>query len=110
MEGQDVAYFASNAVSEPRNWREALGSEIWKKAMATEWDVILSKDTVQVVNREPGMWPIRCKWVFRWKAHELRAKARVVVLGFLQDTSNLETYASTASYQSIRLIIHKAAL
>lgn len=27
--------------------------------MATEWDVILSKDTVEVVNREPGMRPIR---------------------------------------------------
>ena len=110
VEGQDVAYSASNTVSEPKNWRQALQSEIWKKAMMTEWEAILSKDTVEAVVRKPVMRPIRCKWVFRWKAHELRAKARVVVLGFLQDTSNLETYAPTASYQSIRLIIHKAAL
>lgn len=110
VEGEDVSFFASSAVTEPRNSSEALKSETWKDAMRTEWDAILSKDTVEVVKRTQGMRPIRCKLVFRWPAHEFRAKARVIVLRLLQDTFDLDTYAPTASYQSIRLIIHKAAL
>ena len=109
MEGEEEANLAES-VSEPRNWREASNNKLWREAMKTEWNAILENDTVEVVQRTAGMKPIRCRWIFKWKAHELRAKARVVVLGFMQDTEHLETFAPTAAHQSIRLIVHKAAL
>ena len=108
-EGNDQANLAES-VSEQKNWREALKSKLWRDAMTTEWNAILEKGTVTAVTRTQNMRPIRCRWIYKWKAHELRAKARVVVLGFMQDVEEQETFAPTAAYQSIRLIVHKAAL
>ena len=111
VEGEHEANLAlSSAVIEPKSWRDAVASDTWRTAMTEEWEAILAKGTVEPVKRTKNMKVIRCRWIFKWKAHELRAKARVVVLGFMQDTSKLDTYAPTASHQAIRLVIMKASI
>ena len=50
------------------------------------------------------------KWVFKWEAHEARAKSRIVVLGNLQDTAGVDVFASTAAHTAVKTIFLKAAL
>ena len=78
--------------------------------MEAEIQALNSKGTYSWVKRKPGMRPIPCKWVFKWKAHEARAKSRIVVLGNLQDTSGMDVFASTAAHTAVKTIFFKAAL
>ena len=76
---EDIA--AQCSVLEPKNFKEAEKSETWRAAMDVEIEALKSKNTFEVVPRQPHMQPIPCKWIFKWKAHEARAKARIVVMG-----------------------------
>ena len=72
-------------------------------------------NTWEYANLPPGRKAIPCKWVFKTKTDATgnieRRKARLVAKGFLQihGVDFDETYAPTAKYASIRLLLSIAA-
>jgi len=95
----------NDSIKEPRNVKEALKSHLWREAMVKEFETLVNKGTFKRIRWKTGIKVIRTKWVYRYKIHEARAKARLCVLGFMQDVSEEETYAPTANHASIKLII-----
>ncbi|WVZ71230.1 hypothetical protein U9M48_019842 [Paspalum notatum var. saurae] len=75
----------------PRIIEEAYSSrdfDLWKEAVRSEMDSIMSNGTWKVVERLYGCKPIGCKWVFKKKLRPdgtiERYKARLVIKGYSQ--------------------------
>jgi hypothetical protein len=60
--------------------------DLWKEAVRSEMDSIMSNGTWEVVDRPYGCKPISCKWVFKKKLRPdstiERYKARLVAKGY----------------------------
>ena len=73
------------------------------------WDrSVAGKETFEVVERKSGV-----KRFFKWKAQEVRAKARIkhwlFVMGCFQDTSLAEAFTLTAAHTTTKMILSYAA-
>ena len=75
----------------PTTIEEAYSSpnaDLWKEAVRSEMDSVMSNGTWEIVDRSYGCKPIGCKWVFKKKLRPdgtiERYKARLVAKGFTQ--------------------------
>ena len=63
-------------------------ADLWKKAVRSEMDSIISNGTWEIVKCRYGCKPIGCKWVFKKKVRPNgtieRYKARLVAKGYTQ--------------------------
>ena len=73
----------------PRTIEEAYSppnADLWKEALRSEMDLIMSNGTWEIVKHPYGCKPIGCKWVFKKKLRPdgtiERYKARLVVKGY----------------------------
>jgi hypothetical protein len=83
-----MAHAAESAISEPRDFLDALNTRHWKDAMDNEYCALLKNKTWTLVPRPPRTNVVTGKWVFRHKNRAdgslERYKGRWVVRGFAQ--------------------------
>ena len=104
---------------EPRTYKEAVSSTdgpMWKDAIKSEIDSIMSNHTWELVDLPPGTKPLGSKWIFKRK---LKAdgsidkyKARLVIKGYRQKEGldYFDTYSPVTRITSIRMVLAIAAL
>ena len=86
-------------------------AEQWRQAKKEELDSLISRSVWQLVPRPPNSNVVSCKWVYKTKednqGNPVRYKARLVARGFTQveGIDYEETFAPTAKFVTIRLII-----
>lgn len=90
-------------------------ADLWKSAMAEEFEALESNKTWRLVELPKDKKPIDCKWVFKIKrnthTNAVRYKARLVVRGFSQrkGIDYDETYSPVVRHTSIRFLLAIAA-
>ena len=111
----DLVHFALLAKAEPVNHQEALGQELWRKAMMEELQTIEKNQTWFLTELPVNKKPIDVKWIFKLKLNPdgtiSKRKARLVTRGFLQRKSldYLEAFALVAKIETIRLVVALAS-
>jgi hypothetical protein len=97
--------------TEPSCRGEALGQQVWKDAMAKEYQSFMKNDVWDIIPRSEGKSIVTSKWIYKIK-HATdgsieKYKARFVARGFSQveGIDYEETFAPVARYTSIRTII-----
>lgn len=96
---------------EPKNFKEAIASLKWTKAMDVELQAMELNRTWSVVELPPGKNVVGCKWVFTIKylsdGTVERYKARLVAKGFTQQegVDYFETFSPVAKLASVKLIL-----
>lgn len=97
-------------MEDPRSYKAAVESEEcseWELAMENEHNSLVEHNVYEIVPKPRNEKIIASKWVFRTKIDQtgnVKYKARLVVLGNGQDTTN-ETFSPVASYQTIRSML-----
>ena len=113
------AFKAGSHQSDPRTFAEAMqrhDKDKWFDCAYQEIQALLDNGTWELVKLPPDRKAIGCHWVFRIKHNAdgsvERYKGRVVAKGFSQRPGfdYTETFAPTAKWDSIRLILAIAAL
>jgi len=83
----DLVHFALLAKAEPVNHQEALGQELWRKAMMEELQAIEKSQTWFLTELPVNKKPVDVKWVFKLKLNPdgtiSKRKARLVARSFL---------------------------
>jgi hypothetical protein len=97
-----ILYLVDNT---PTTIEEAFSSpdaDLWKEAVMSEMESIMSNGTWEVVDRPYGCKPIECKWVFKKNLRPDRTieryNARLVPKGYTQKEGEhfFDTYSSVA--------------
>ncbi|CAJ2645977.1 unnamed protein product [Trifolium pratense] len=107
----DLIHFALLADSEPLNYRDALKSNVWNKAMEEELRSIEKNQTWKLVDLPDKKKKIDVKWVFKVKLNPdgtiSKHKARLVARGFLQKhgIDYNEVFAPVARIETVRLVV-----
>ncbi|PNX99967.1 retrotransposon-related protein [Trifolium pratense] len=107
----DLIHFALLADSEPIDFKMALKSKVWKKAMEEELKSIEKNKTWKLVNLPDKKKKIDVKWVFKLKLNPdgtvSKDKARLVARGFLQKhgIDYNEVFAPVARIETVRLVV-----
>ncbi|KAK2355926.1 putative mitochondrial protein [Trifolium repens] len=107
----DLIHFALLAGSEPIDYKDALKSRVWKKAMEDELHSIEKNQTWKLVNLPDKKRKIDVKWVFKVKLNPdgtiSKHKARLVARGFLQKhgIDYNEVFAPVARIETVRLVV-----
>ncbi|CAJ2637748.1 unnamed protein product [Trifolium pratense] len=107
----DLIHFALLADSEPLNYRDALKSNVWKRAMEEELKSIEKNQTWKLVDLPDKKKKIDVKWVFKVKLNPdgtmSKHKARLVARGFLQKhgIDYNEVFAPVARIETVRLVV-----
>ena len=103
-----IVYLVDNT---PTTIEEAYFSpdaDLWKKAVRSEMNYVMSNGTWEIVDRPYGCKPIGCKWVFKKKLRHdgtiERYKARLVAKGYTQKEGEdfFDTYSPVARLTTIR--------
>ena len=87
----------------------------WAEAAVDEWLSLVANDTWTLVDKEPHMKILPCRWVFAIKTNEHgeldRFKARLVAGGHRQreGVDYAETYAPVTRLSSLRILLSVAA-
>ena len=102
----------------PKTIQQAMASPyaaFWARAIIEEWLSIVGHNTWELVEKEPWMKVIPCKWVFVVKCDErglpVRFKARLVAGGHRQveGLDYDETYAPVSRMTTLRILLALAA-
>ncbi|MCH80809.1 copia-type polyprotein [Trifolium medium] len=107
----DLIHFALLADSEPVNFKDALKSNVWRKAMEEELKSIEKNQTWKLVDLPDKKAKIDVKWVFKVKLNPdgtiSKHKARLVARGFLQKhgIDYNEVFAPVARIETVRLVV-----
>ena len=102
--------------SEPRNFKEAMASDVWKGAVNVELDAMELNRTWDIVTLPPGKNLVGCKWVFTIKFNAdgtiERYKGRLVAKGYTQQegVDFDETFSPVAKLNSVKLLLALAAV
>jgi hypothetical protein len=102
----------------PKTLKQAMESrhaKLWAIATVEEWLSIIGNNTWELVEKEPWMKIIPCKWVYVVKANEkgipVRCKARLVAGGHRQveGIDYDETYAPVSRMTTLRILLGVSA-
>jgi hypothetical protein len=102
----------------PKTIEEAYSSpdaDLWKEAVQSEMDSIMSNGTWEVVDCPYGCKHVGCKWVFKKKLRPdgtiEKYKARLVAKGYTQKEGEdyFDTYSPVARLTTIRVLLSLAA-
>jgi hypothetical protein len=105
---EDTPTTISEAYSSP-------DADLWKEAVRSEMESIMSNGTWEVVDRPYGCQPIGCRWIFKKKLRPdgtiERYKARLVAKGYTQKQGEdfFNTYSLVTRLTTIRTLIAVAA-
>jgi hypothetical protein len=106
-----IAMMSSIQVSEPSNFEEASGRQVWRDSMMEEYDSIIKNDVWEVASRPEGKSLVNSRWLYKLKhvadGSVEKYKARFVAQGFSQveRVDYDETFAPFARYTLIRAVI-----
>jgi hypothetical protein len=102
----------------PKTLKQAMATKyarFWAEATVEEWLSIMKNDTWVLIDREPWMKVIPCKWVYTIKTNQdgvpVRFKARLVAGGHKQTegVDYNETYAPVSRLATLRTMLAVAA-
>ncbi|KAL4274119.1 hypothetical protein GQ457_13G011820 [Hibiscus cannabinus] len=102
-------------LSEPKNYKQAVLSNAWQKAMDEELAALDRNKTWEIVSLPPGKQAIGCKWVYKTKLKSdgtlERYKARLVAKGYTQQPGidYFDTFSPVAKITTIRTLLALAA-
>ena len=114
--GEDfIIYLAEDTPTTIAEAYSSIDADLWKEAVQSEMDSIMSNGTWEVVDRPYGCKPVGCKWVFKKKMRPdgtvEKYKARLVAKGYTQKEGEdyFDTYSPVARLTTIRVLISLAA-
>jgi hypothetical protein len=114
--GEDyIIYFMDDTPKTIEKAYLSLDADLWKEAVQSEMNSIMSNGTWEVVDRPYGCKPVRCKWVFKKKLRPddtiEKYKTRLVAKGYTQKEGEyyFDTYSPVAHLTTIRLLLSLAA-
>jgi histone deacetylase 1/2 len=106
-----MPHAAESAISEPRDFLDALNTRHWKDAMDNEYCALLKNKTWTLVPPRSGINVIDSKWVFKVKKNSdgtiERYKARLVAKGFRQRYGQdyEDTFSPVIKPTTIRILL-----
>lgn len=100
-----------NTLREPKSYVEASKFECWNQAIQAEWLALERISTWQLVEAQPNIKPIGCKWIYKVKFHAngsiKRFEARLMAKGFnkIKGLNYVDTYSPVAKMTTVRMVI-----
>jgi hypothetical protein len=110
-----IAIVSNIRESKPSTFEEVVGRQVWRDAMMEEYNSIMKNDVWEIVPRHEGKSVVTSRLLYKLKyvadGSIEKYKARFVAQGFswVEGVDYDETFASIASYTSIKAMISIAA-
>jgi hypothetical protein len=114
--GEDfIIYLVNDTPTTIAEAYSSLDADLWKEAIQSEMNFIMSNGTWEVVDRPYRCKPVGCKWVFKKNLRPdgiiEKYKARLVVKGYTQKEGEdyFDTYSPVARLTIIHVLLSLAA-